>query len=284
MKKRLFFASVLAVLLGVGLDPSDAPASVVFTGSGIGTNGDAIAGQVEFDLVKHKFGSANLDAVKITLTNTAASTNFRGNLITGLFFSLDGNVGNLPTTSAGFDGLAGTVREDENDNTENVDIAPAVRDGDTDGTYQLSNGPFGIANNHASYSAFEYGIATVGMGLAGFDGKAVNGDDYGIFASGSDMDHSSFSHAFPLIDTSAIFWIARPAAWTSLDQLGSSVRITYGSLPDNIVNATRESVNTHVSVNPEPASMLVWGGLLGLASVVFTVRRRRMADMTLSSQ
>jgi hypothetical protein len=261
MRNRLCLASVFVALLGLNLNPGESLAAfgLSFTGSGTGTSGFPISATAGFDFVQHDFGSGNVDAVKITLINTADSTTLRGNLITGLFFSLDGNVGNLSTTSAGFDGMAGTVRLSNATNTSNVDIAPAVNNTSTDGTYQLSNGPFGVANSGGNYSAFEYGIATVGMGLTGFSGAAVNGDDYGIFASGSPVDtEDGLPQARPLIDTSAMFWIARPALWTSLDQLGTNVRVTYGSLPDSFITIT----------TPEPTSLLVWGGVLGLAVAI----------------
>ena len=267
MRRQFCILVVVFLLLGLGLSSgrSFGAFGLSFMGSGTGTGGP-ISSTVGFDFGTHDFGSGSVDAVKITLINTAASTTVRGDLITGLFFSLSGGVGNLPTTAAGFDGLAGTVRTSSATNISNVDIAPAINATATDGTYQLSNGPFGIANSGGNYSAFGYGIATVGMGLTGFSGNAVNGDDYGIFAAGSNVDSGGLGAARPIIDTNAMFWIARPAEWTSLDQLGRSVRVTYGSLPDH-------SITTFV---PEATSMLVWGSILALVAGTrkFAVGRR----------
>ncbi len=236
---------------------------MIFSGSGTGTGGDPISGTATFDLVMYDFGGGNEDALKITLTNTASSTNLRGNLITGVFFNLSG-VGNLNTDSTGFDGLAATVRENASgtQTSSDVDIAPAVQNGATDGTYQLSNGPFGIANSGVNYSAFEYGIATVGMGLSGFQGNATEGDNYGIFAAGTTSFTGGMASALPLIDTSAMFWIKAPEELTDLDQLGDSVRISYGSLPDNFITAI-----------PEPTSLILFGTVIGFGTLL--LRRRK---------
>ena len=257
----------------VAVNPSQALGNdIVFTGSGTGTSGSAISATATFEFVTHDFGSGAANAVLVTLANTADSTTLRGNLITGLFFSLSGNVGNLPSTSAGFDGMAAIVTT-ASGTVHNKDVAPAVNNTLTDGGYQLSNGPFGTANSGASYSAFKYAIATVGMGLSGFNGNAVNNDDYGIFAAGSNVSSPGFANALPLIDSSVQFWVLRPGGWTSLSQLGPSVRISYGSQPDNFVTATETDTDDPPGAAPEPSSMALLGTGIAFGSVAW--RRRR---------
>jgi hypothetical protein len=238
-----------------------ANAGIIFSGSGFGTAGHAISGTAEFDFVTHDFGSGSVNAIQITLTNTAASTTQRGNLITGLFWNIEGDAGALSTNTSGFDGRAASVYTNSSGTTvTNVDIGPAVNNTATDGTWQLSNGPFGNANSGGSYAAFEYGIATVGMGLSGFSGAAVNGDDYGIFSGPvANLTSSGIEAALPLIKDSAVFYILRPTSVTSLNQFGN-VRITYGSQPDNFLTAV-----------PEPTSLV----LVGLAVVGMCGVRRR---------
>ena len=245
-----------------------AHAGFVVDASGTGTAGEAISATAEFDFVAYDFdfGLGEQDALQITLTNTSDTTSFRGNLLTSFFFSLAG-VGALPITSAGFDGIAETVQTTTGGTTvSNVDIAPAAN---KDGTYQLSNGPFGIANIGEDYSAYDYGIATVGMGLKGFSGAAVGGDNYGIFASGSDLSQDGLPKAIPLIDTTAIFWILKPVELTSFSQL-TAARFGFGSLPDNSLVAI-----------PEPAVLhLLVAGIAGMWITGFS-RRRRILRQTM---
>lgn len=239
-------------------------AQLIFAGSGTGTSGQAIAGRVSFEFVQHNFGSGNVNAVEITISNMAPVTLLRGNLITGVFFTLPVDVGALPTGVAGFDGVAPAVVLANGTTVTNVDLGPAVANTSSDGTFQLSNGPFGIANSGVDYSLYRYGISTVGGGLVGFSGTAVNGDDYGIFAAGSNVTSGGLASARPLISTSATFWIARPTEWVTLGQLGPKVRLGYGSQPDN-------SLEMFEAV-PEPGSYALAGGGLLLAAFL---RKRR---------
>lgn len=247
---------LLTAVLAFSLIPVGANASTILSASGTGTAGDAISASVEFDLTTYDFGAGSISALQITLTNTATTTNFRGNLVTGVFFNLSG-VGSLPTDSSGFDGWAGTTYTTAGWWASNVDLGPAANGTSTDGTYLLVNGGFGIANDGTDFSGFGYGISTVGQGL-GFNGSHVDGDNYGIFAPGSDLSLDGLPSVGVMIEGSATFWIAAPTELTSLSQLDDNVRITYGSLPDNYLE-------TGVPI-PEPGTGILLGmGLLGLA-------------------
>jgi len=109
-------------------------------------------------------------------------------LVTGIFFSLKDY--STPLGTSGFDGRAATVWTASTTHISNVDIAPAVQGGSTDGMYQFVNlfqQTDKIANRGIDYSAYAYGIGTVGYGLGGFSGAATGGDNYGIAAAGSDL-------------------------------------------------------------------------------------------------
>jgi hypothetical protein len=258
--KAMFAAAAMTAM-----SPGTAAAALIFSGSGTGTGGSSISAKVTFDFVTHNFGGGLVDAVQVTVENTAATTTVRGNLITGVFFSLPGTIGALPTASAGLDGLAPLVLTSSGTLT-NVDIAPAPT---PTGGYQLSNGPFGIANSLMDYSMFNHGISTVGGGLNGFNGSQTNGDNYGIVAPGSNVSSGGLAAALPLISGSAIFWIARPGAWNSLDQVGSTVRVGYGSLTDNALDLPKLPPPSNDT--PEPASF----AMMSIAALVLGPLARR---------
>lgn len=262
MKKR-YIHSLLALSALACLFPTRCHAdSVTFAGTGTGTSGQQIAASASFLFVTYDFGDGlgPVDSVQLTLRNTAVSTSLRSNLLTGVFFSLTGTVGNLPTSSSGFDGTANVLTTT---GTVVRDIAPAVNNTATDGGFQLANGPFGTANSGVSYAAFRYGISTVGGGLAGFNGAALNagngGDDYGIFAAGSDTSSGQLAALRPIVNSSATFYIKRPTGWTTATQV-SAVRFGYGSLPDNQLEGSLQS--------PEPSTfglLALGGGLIAWA-------------------
>lgn len=249
------WGEVIFIVVCLMFITGQAHSSLLITGSGTGTWGEDISSSALFeigDTITHDFGSGEVAAIRITLTNTSETTSYRGNLLTGFFWSMD-RIGALDTN---IDGLAASVRTSNTASISHVDIAPAVNGTATDGGYQLSNGPFGIANSGISYSAYAYGLATVGYGLTGFSGSATEGDTYGIAAAGSDLTLDGLKNAFPIIDASATFWIARPDELQSLSQITNSAFV-FGSLPDNRI--------TNV---PIPPTFWIFGSaLLGLIGI-----------------
>jgi hypothetical protein len=251
------WGSFLSFFICMILVAGQAHGSLLITSSGTGTGGEEISASALFeigDTITHDFGSGAVPALMITITNTSPTTSYRGNLITGLFWSMSG-VGSLNTN---IDGLAPTVRTTNTTNIYNVDIAPAVNNTPTDGSFVLSNGPFGTANSGLSYSMYSYGLSTVGYGLTGFSGSATNGDTYGIAAPGSNLTLDGLKNAFPIIDTSATFWIAKPAELTSLSQV-TNAAFAFGSLPDNRI--------TYNNVPIPPTVWIFGSALLGLIGI-----------------
>lgn len=238
-----------------------ADADIVFTASGTGTGGAPISASAVFASDMHDFGNGNESAIRITLANTGDPIIVRGNLLTSIFWSFTDINPVLDTTSAGFDGLAATVvTTTGGSTTSNVDLGPAENNTSTEGTFQLSNGPFGISNSGGDFSAYDYGISTVGMGLTGFNGSDVNGDNYGIATAGTNFNFDGLPSALPLIDQSAVFWIRTPDGFNDWSQIARRVAFGFGSLPDNTLTV------------PEPGSFLV---LLGTAGAVMALVRRR---------
>jgi hypothetical protein len=246
---------------------------VTFSASGTGLNSTPISASATFDFGLWDFGAGATNAIKITLSNTAADTNFSANLLTGVFWSMTGSVSNADTSSAGFDGRAATVKnyntngpgpgDDTVTTSTNVDIAPALASTSTENAYQLSNGPFTVDNNNVSFSAFRFGISTVGAGLTGFNGADVDGDKYGIAAAGSLNTPNDWSDGLPpqtpLVDGSAIFYIKPPTGWDTLSQV-SAVRFIYGSGPAYYLDCCGPGGNA-----PAPGSLALLGlGLTGL--------------------
>ena len=245
-------------LLGLFLTWNPLPAyaitSLTVSAQSTGTGGEIISGEAFFSFVDYDFGSGEVEALQIMLTNTSPTTSFRGNLLTGIFFTVDDlNNGTDYNSSLNFDGLAATLRTSNTESITNVDIAPAVNNTATDGGYLAKEGPFGVANSGDDFSDYGFGIATVGMSLVG-SGNVLEGDNYGIAAAGSDLTLDGLPGSLPYVDTTATFWIRWQGDTQNLDGLDpKNIVFTYGSLPDNI------------AVVPEPATVLLLGsGLIGL--------------------
>lgn len=283
--------SALTTAALAGLTASGAVASpVVFSGSGTGTNGEAIAARVAFDLVQHSFGATDAQALQVTVTNTAGATNYRGNAITGLFFAVQnsnlGALGTLDTTATGFDGVANLVRSNGNADRSGVDLGPALDGTGTDGTYALNNlwaQSDTQDNNNYDWSAYDYGLSTIGGGLGGFKGKDINSDDFGIVTAGSALKSGGLNKdAF--VDGSATFWIRVSPTLTDVSFI-QAVQFGYGSLPDNRLAAQKESLVTPMDTGtgiaspvPEPGTAALW--LSALAALAWRQQRhsrRRVA-------
>jgi len=279
----------LSLMLASILSASVCHAGQIFTVSGTGTGGTSISYQAEFDFIDRDsslatgVGGDGLETIQLTLTNLSDNTDVRGNLITGFWFSLN-SVSALDVNS--FDGTAGTVVTSVDGNripdatSSNVDIAPAVNNTATDGTFQFEAGPFGTSNNGDDYSAFDYGLTTTAGGLGSFSGAALNGgngqDDYGIFTT-NDPNGAlannlvAGSTVLPLIDTTATFFWDRPNDFLLLSQIDEVVRFSRGSLPDGFLD-------TSTQVIPEPSTLAL--AFFGILCFGLLRRRTNMLSVT----
>jgi hypothetical protein len=239
--KRWLFLIIAATVLA----PVRAEALSIISASGTGATGNALSVEAEFAIV-------NAGELQITLTNnTAGGTLVRGDALTDFFFTINGADPNLALISA-----TGDVVELNQATLLNQDLVGDT--GANSGRWQFKGNPGGtFPDNQLGQSfPFEYGLSTVGdSGI--FDGNIVNGDDYGIVATGTDLSTGSLMNV-KWVEDSAVFTLS---GFTnlSLDDIDGKVQFSFGSLPDAVITI------------PEPSSLLLGGlGLMGLG----LIRRR----------
>ena len=187
--------------------------------------------------------------LRIILTNTTSGgTPTQTQLLDAVFFSVLGD----PTAITDFSGTGTVQRYVKSGNTGYLEDPIPDYDLDAlvnDGTYQFK----------APAYTYEYGIGTAGFtGLGGvFNGNLVDGDDFGIVASGTDLTLDGFPDKY-FVDTSATFVLS---GWNyrSVSDI-NDVAFAFGSAPDALISAI-----------PEPATLAV----LALGGLAMLIRRRR---------
>ena len=225
--------------------------AVTFTGFGT-VGGLSVSAAAEFSVI-----SANTLTLKLTNT-TLGGTPTRTQLLTGVFFTIDGADPTLSLSSTAL--TAGSelyTAATTHTGSANLNVT---------GGYQLVGYPGGSFPNNSNNMAFpyEYGISTVGMsGL--FQGNIVGNDNYAIASAGTNFGLNTFKKALPLVMSSVTFTI--PGFNGLSDSQIGNVAFGYGSLPDAVIRS-RDRV-------PEPGPIAM---LLAAVSILgICVRNRRRA-------
>lgn len=180
----------LITAMSIALAGVHAHGSYVIEADGANITTGAIGDGAEFDFVAHDFGIEASDAIQITLDNLSRATNVQGNLLLWSF---------TPTADAASDAAA----QDGLSYAE-PPAAPGLPGAGTPGGSE-------------DYSYYDEEAAGVGQDGNG-PGAAVGGGKYGAsLPSGEPL--AAGVQQLPAIDTNAIFWILKPAEFTSFSQM-----------------------------------------------------------------
>lgn len=254
---------LLVLIAGALLVTLPFPAyGAIFVGSGTNAEtGTSLSATATFTVN----GSGQL---VVTLTNTGANAVAPSDVLTALFFDIDGDLSPLSAELLGSTIMHGDT--------------PA--DGNVGGEWALGSSLSGAPGDAG------YGISAVGFGLFGhanFNGDALftpppglqlNGLDAGIVsASQTDAGSNAKILDTPLIRDHVVFTMISDAAIdvTSI----SNVSFQFGtdlSLPNLGGELDEGEVPPEAELVPEPHSMAIWGlGCAGIAVAAFVRRRQR---------
>jgi hypothetical protein len=181
----LLITAMSAALVGVG-----AYGSYVVEADGANISTEAIATGADFDFVAHDFGIEAAEAIQITLANLSSAANLQGNLLLWSFAATDN-----PSS------------DDAVQDAESFVEPPAA-------TALVTAGTGGSSEDYSYYDEGAAGTAQDGNGPGA---AAVGGQDGGPVSTVVPLA-ASVQH-LPAIDTNAIFWILKPAEFTSFSQM-----------------------------------------------------------------
>jgi hypothetical protein len=182
---------LLITAMSTALAGMVANGSYVVEADGANFSTESIADGAGFDFVAQDFGIEATEAIQITLDNLSRATNLRGNLLLWSFTA----TGDPSSDDAGEDGLS---------YAEPPDAAALVATA-TPGSSE-------------DYSYYDEGVAGVGQDGNGPGATdSGGGKDGGAVPAGEPLAASE--QHLPAIDTNAIFWILKPAEFTSFSQM-----------------------------------------------------------------
>ncbi len=216
MNTKYFTRAVLSFVAALSLTAIPAFAQT-FTATGTNGTGAKVSAEADFAVV-------NGTDLQVTLKNTTAGGSLnRGDLLTGLFFSIGGSPF-LSLNSA----LASTVQETsakggQITTTNNVNLNASVNNG----AWQFLQNP--------NVAGEGYGIGTAGYSsLNGgvFNGNLVDGSTYGIFAPGTDITAADFK-SIPLVNTMGVFVFSGLASLVGLPI--TNVEFSFGTAPEGLL-------------------------------------------------
>jgi hypothetical protein len=196
---------LLITAMSTALAGMAAHGSYVVEADGADMSTEAIAEGADFDFVAQDFGIEATEAIQITLENLRRATNLQGNLLLWSFTAAANPSGDVDDAEQ-YDPSSSEPPDEE----DGLSIAEP-----TDATALVATVTPGSSED---YSYYDEGAAGVGQDGNGPGATAVGGGVDGGSASPGETLSSSEQH-LPAIDTNAIFWILKPAEFTSFSQM-----------------------------------------------------------------
>lgn len=198
----LRWSILLITAMSTALAGMVANGSYVVEADGANFSTESIADGADFDFVAQDFGIEATEAIQITLDNLSRATNLRGNLLLWSF-SAAGD-------PSGDDTEEGGISSAEPTDEDGLSYAEP-----TGATALVAAVTPGSSEDYSYYDEGAAGVGQHGNGPGATD--SGGGKDGGAVPAGQPLAASE--QHLPAIDTNAIFWILKPAEFTSFSQM-----------------------------------------------------------------
>ena len=206
---------LLITAMSTALAGMVANGSYVVEADGANFSTESIADGADFDFVAQDFGIEATEAIQITLDNLSRATNLRGNLLLWSF-TATGDPSGDDTEEEGILSVEPTAEEDGLSYAEPIDEEDGLSSAEPTGATALVAAV--TPGSSEDYSYYDEGVAGVGQdGNGPGTTDSGGGKDGGAVPAGEPLAASE--QHLPAIDTNAIFWILKPAEFTSFSQM-----------------------------------------------------------------
>ena len=206
---------LLITAMSTALAGMVANGSYVVEADGANFSTESIADGADFDFVAQDFGIEATEAIQITLDNLSRATNLRGNLLLWSF-TATGDPSGDDTEEEGISSVEPTDEEDGLSPAEATDEEDGLSSAEPTGATALVAAVTpGSSEDYSYYDAGVAGVGQDGNGPSATD--SGGGKDGGAVPAGEPLAASE--QHLPAIDTNAIFWILKPAEFTSFSQM-----------------------------------------------------------------
>lgn len=206
---------LLITAMSTALAGMVANGSYVVEADGANFSTESIADGADFDFVAQDFGIEATEAIQITLDNLSRATNLRGNLLLWSF-TATGDPSGDDTEEEGISSVEPTAEEDGLSYAEPIDEEDGLSSAEPTGATALVAAV--TPGSSEDYSYYDEGVAGVGKDGNGPGATdSGGGKDGGAVPPGEPLAASE--QHLPAIDTNAIFWILKPAEFTSFSQM-----------------------------------------------------------------
>ena len=206
---------LLITAMSTALAGMVANGSYVVEADGANFSTESIADGAGFDFVAQDFGIEATEAIQITLDNLSRATNLRGNLLLWSFTAA-GDPSGDDTEEEGISSVEPTAEEDGLSYAEPIDEEDGLSSAEPTGATALVAAV--TPGSSEDYSYYDEGVAGVGKDGNGPGATdSGGGKDGGAVPAGEPLAASE--QHLPAIDTNAIFWILKPAEFTSFSQM-----------------------------------------------------------------